>query len=45
MVQTVLQAVGLAVVALGVGLFSFPAGVIVAGVSLVLFGVALERSK
>jgi hypothetical protein len=40
---TILQAAGVAVVALGVGLWFAPAGVIAAGVGLVLFGLALER--
>lgn len=32
-------------IALGVGLAYPPAGVVVAGVGMVLFGLALERSK
>jgi hypothetical protein len=40
---TILQATGIAVVALGVGLWFIPAGVVVAGVGMVLFGLALER--
>lgn len=43
MLATVLQAVGVAVVSLGAGLWFPPAGVIVAGVGIVLFGLALER--
>lgn len=43
MLATVLQAVGIAVVSFGVGLWFPPAGVIVAGVGIVLFGLALER--
>lgn len=45
MVATILQAAGCLVLALGVGLVYAPAGVIVLGVTAVLFGVALERSK
>lgn len=43
MLATVLQAVGVAVVSVGVGLWFAPAGVVVAGVGCVLFGLALER--
>jgi hypothetical protein len=43
MLATVLQAVGITVVSLGVGLWFPPAGVVVAGVGIVLFGLALER--
>lgn len=43
MLATVLQAVGIAVVSLGVGLWFPPAGVVVAGIGIVLFGLALER--
>jgi hypothetical protein len=43
MLATVLQAAGLAVVAIGVGLWFVPAGIIVAGVGCLLFGLALER--
>jgi hypothetical protein len=43
MLATVLQAAGLAVVAIGVGLWFVPAGIIVAGIGCLLFGLALER--
>ncbi len=43
MLATTLQAAGLAVIALGVGLWFVPAGIIVAGVGALLFGLALER--
>jgi hypothetical protein len=43
MLATVLQAVGVAVVSIGVGLWLLPAGVVVAGLGFVLFGLALER--
>jgi hypothetical protein len=39
----VFQIAGIAAVALGAGLVFIPAGVIVAGLGLVLFGVAMER--
>lgn len=44
MKATVLQATGIAFVAIGVGLWFIPAGIVVAGVGMVLFGLALERS-
>jgi hypothetical protein len=45
MTATVLQAVGIAAIAVGFGLWLPFLGVIVAGVGLVLFGLAMERSK
>jgi len=45
MLATILQIAGISVVSLGVGLWFVPAGVIVAGVGLVLIGIALERGK
>lgn len=43
MVANVLQIGGIAAVAIGAGLVFMPAGLIVAGVGAVLFGLALER--
>jgi hypothetical protein len=43
MKATILQASGIALVSIGVGLWFFPAGVIVAGLGCVLFGLAMER--
>lgn len=43
MVASVLQIGGAAVLAVGVGLVFVPAGIAVAGVALVLFGLAMER--
>ena len=43
MTANVFQIAGIAAVALGAGLVFMPAGVIVAGLGLVLFGVAMER--
>ena len=43
MVANVLQIGGLIAVAVGAGLVFVPAGLIVAGVGAVLFGLALER--
>ena len=45
MVATLTQALGLIAIALGVGFVYPPAGLIVAGIGLTLFGLALERSK
>lgn len=44
MVANVLQIGGIAAVAIGAGLVFMPAGLIVAGVGAVLFGLALERN-
>jgi uncharacterized membrane-anchored protein YitT (DUF2179 family) len=41
---TVIQIIGAALIVAGIGLFSIPAAVIVAGVAAVLFGIALERN-
>jgi hypothetical protein len=43
MLANVLQVGGIVAVAVGAGLIFAPAGVIVAGVGAVLFGLALER--
>ena len=43
MVANVLQIGGLIAMAVGAGLVFVPAGLIVAGVGAVLFGLALER--
>ena len=40
-----LQSVGLSALSVGVGLYNLAAGVIVAGLSAVLFGVAIERGE
>lgn len=45
MVATILQVTGISLVSLGVGLVFPPAGVIVAGVGMVLFGLAFERGR
>ena len=45
MIATILQAVGVAVISVGLGLFFLPAGVIAAGVGVLLCGLALERGK
>ena len=41
--STILQVAGVAVIAIGIGLFNVPAGVIAAGIGVLLFGLALER--
>jgi hypothetical protein len=43
MTANVFQIAGIAAVALGSGLVFIPAGVIVAGLGLVLLGIAMER--
>lgn len=43
MVANVLQVGGLIAVAVGAGLVFVPAGLIVAGIGAILFGLALER--
>lgn len=45
MVATLLQIAGVGVIALGAGLWLPPLGVVLAGCGMVLFGLALERSK
>jgi hypothetical protein len=45
MVATILQIAGIGLVALGAGLWLPPLGVVVAGIGVLLFGLALERSK
>lgn len=45
MKATLTQAFGVLIISIGFGLIYPPAGVIIAGVGLVLFGLALERSK
>jgi len=39
-----IQILGAAVVSIGVGLIWFPLGVILAGASTLVFGIALERN-
>lgn len=43
MLATILQVTGVALVALGAGLFYPPLGIILAGVGALVFGIALER--
>jgi hypothetical protein len=43
MIATILQGLGAAVVSVGLGLWLPPVGIVVAGMFLVVFGVALER--
>lgn len=43
MMPSVLQAVGILTVAVGVGLWSLPAGLVVVGLGLLAFGLAAER--
>ena len=41
--STILQALCIAVIAVGAGLIFVPAGVVLAGVGLLLFGLALDK--
>lgn len=43
MISTILQLLGVAVVVGGVAMFSLPAALIVAGIALVLIGLAVSR--
>lgn len=43
MLATILQIAGAALVTVGVGLIFLPAGFIVGGAAVILFGVAMER--
>jgi hypothetical protein len=43
MIANGLQVAGIAAIALGAALMFIPAGVIVAGLGLVLFGIVMER--
>lgn|GEM_PF-2188464 len=45
MISSTIQAVGLLIVSLGLGLIFIPAGVTALGVSFVLIGLALEKGK
>jgi hypothetical protein len=44
-IATILQLVGLTFISVGLGLFSLPLGIIAAGVSCVLVGLAFERGN
>lgn len=43
LLSTILQAVGISVIALAISLIYIPAGLVVAGTGVLLFGLALER--
>lgn len=45
MIALAIQVLGIATVAVGVGMWFVPAGIIVAGVGITLFGLAFERSR
>jgi hypothetical protein len=45
LISSTIQAVGLLIVSLGLGLIFIPAGVTALGVSFVLIGLALEKGK
>lgn len=43
MLATILQASGVAVIAIGLGLVWFPLGVLAVGAGVLLFGLALDK--
>ncbi len=43
LLETILQASGIAVISVGVSLIFIPAGLVVAGVGVLLFGLALDK--
>lgn len=45
MIATLFQIIGIVTVAIGFGLMYPPVGVIVLGLGVLLFGLALERSR
>jgi uncharacterized membrane protein YphA (DoxX/SURF4 family) len=45
LISSTIQAIGLLIVSLGLGLIFIPAGITALGVSFVLFGLALEKGK
>jgi hypothetical protein len=45
MTATILQAIGVFAIALGASFIYPPAGVILLGIGLLVFGIAIERSK
>jgi hypothetical protein len=45
LIPTILQIIGLTLTSTGITLLSIPAGIIFAGISFVLMGLALERGK
>ena len=45
MTATILQAIGILTIALGAGLIYPPAGIVLLGVGVLVFGLAIERGK
>jgi hypothetical protein len=45
LISSSIQAVGLLIISLGLGLIFIPAGITALGVSFVLIGLALEKGK
>jgi hypothetical protein len=45
LIPSILQVVGLATISLGLGLFILPLGIVAAGVSLLLVGIAFEKGQ
>jgi hypothetical protein len=45
LLATIIQVVGLVLISTGIFLVSIPAGITVAGLSCLVLGIAIERSK
>jgi len=45
LLPSIIQAIGLVTISIGLGLVFIPAGVTAFGISLLLVGISLERSK
>lgn len=45
MIATILQATGVFVISLGAGFIFPPAGLVLLGIGMLVFGIAIERSK
>jgi hypothetical protein len=45
MFATILQLVGLTAISIGLGVFSLPLGIIAAGASALLIGLAIEKGQ
>jgi hypothetical protein len=45
MTATILQGVGILTISLGAGLIYPPAGIVLLGIGVLVFGIAIERSK
>lgn len=45
MLAEILQIVGLVAISFGLGIFSLPLGIVAAGVSALVVGIAIERGR